>query len=99
MAKYDTYPNPDGTGLLLDIQSDLLEGLNTRVVVPLLPMTKAPIPAKRLNPIFHINNVDYVMITQFLSAVPRSILKNQIRNIDDKSDEVTIAVDMLTQGV
>ena len=37
MAKYDVYPNPEGAGYLLDTQTDLLDGLNTRVVVPLLP--------------------------------------------------------------
>ena len=34
MARFDIYPNPVGAGYLLDIQADLLSGLNTRVVVP-----------------------------------------------------------------
>lgn len=42
MARFDIYPNPVGAGYLLDIQTDLLSGLNTRVVVPLMPVDTAP---------------------------------------------------------
>ncbi|WP_352695349.1 CcdB family protein [Mesorhizobium sp. M0152] len=31
-------------GYLLDVQSELLEGLGTRVVVPLMPPNIAPVP-------------------------------------------------------
>ena len=55
MAKYDVYPNPGGGGLLLDVQADLLDGLNARAVVPLIPLQAAPVPAKRLNPVFQID--------------------------------------------
>lgn len=37
MAKFDLYPAPDG-GYWIDCQSDLLSGLNSRFVVPLLLM-------------------------------------------------------------
>ena len=50
MARFDVYPNPDGQGSLLDIQADLLCHLNTRVVVPLLPLSFAPKPAQHLIP-------------------------------------------------
>jgi toxin CcdB len=66
---------------LLDVQSDLLSGLNTRVVVPLLPRTDAPIPAQRLNPVFEIENVEVLMATQFLAAVPEPELKETVGNL------------------
>ena len=50
MARFDLYHNPDG-GYLLDVQTDLLNHLNTRMVVPLLPMQTAPKPAATLNPV------------------------------------------------
>ena len=37
MARFDVYASPDGSGCLLDVQADLLDSLNTRVVVPLMP--------------------------------------------------------------
>ncbi|WP_424929776.1 CcdB family protein [Amaricoccus tamworthensis] len=98
MPKYDVFPNPSGDGFLLDVQTDLLSGLNTRVVVPLLPQEHAPKPAKRLNPVFKVDGESVVMATQFLAAVPVSILKAPLSNMDDRADEVTAAMDMLLQG-
>ena len=80
MAKYDVYPNPSGDGYLLDVQTDLLSALNTRVVVPLLPKSRAPKPATRLNPVFEIEGQQVVMVTQFLAAVPVGILKSPCAN-------------------
>ncbi len=46
MAQYDLFADPAGNGYLLDVQNDLLEGLNVRAVVPLLPQGNAPIAAR-----------------------------------------------------
>ena len=37
MARYDVYANPNADGYLLELQTDLLDELKTRVVVPLIP--------------------------------------------------------------
>tara|TARA_B110000503_G_scaffold129005_1_gene200743 strand:+ start:599 stop:898 length:300 start_codon:yes stop_codon:yes gene_type:complete len=71
-----------GGGFLLNVQTDLLSGLNTRVVVPLLQLTEAPIPAQRLNPILEVDNVEVIMATQFLAAVPETELKVSVGNLD-----------------
>lgn len=60
MARFDIYPNPNENGYLLDVQTDLLSGLNTRLVVPLMPITNAPKPAKRLNPVMEINGSSHI---------------------------------------
>lgn len=98
MAKYDVFPNPSGDGFLLDVQTDLLGDLNTRVVLPLLPKFRAPKPATRLNPTFEINGEAVIMVTQFMAAVPASMLKSPVGKLDEEFDKVTIAVDMLMQG-
>lgn len=98
MARYDVFRDPGGRGLLLDVQSDLLEGLNTRVVVPLMPQGSAPKPARRLNPVFEFEGNPHVMVTQFMSAVPLSILKTPVANLGAQFSEITRAIDMLTQG-
>ena len=98
MPKYDVFPNPSGDGFLLDIQTDLLSDLNTRVVVPLLLKSRAPKPANRLNPTFDIGGEHVVMVTQFLAAVPAGILKSQVGNLGDEFEKITTAVDMLMQG-
>ena len=50
MAKFDVFVSPSSAGYLLDVQTDLLEGLNTRVVVPLVPATPNMKLVRRLNP-------------------------------------------------
>ena len=98
MPKYDVFPNPSGDGYLLDVQTDLLSDLNTRVVVPLLPPSSAPKPATRLNPIFNLEGQPVVMATQFMAAVPNGILKTSVGKLDEELEKVTSAIDMLIQG-
>jgi len=98
MARFDVYPGMGGSGYVLDVQSNLLEPLNTRVVIPLLSKRDAPKPAERLNPVFRIGRKDHVMVTQFLAAVPSSQLGQAIDNFAQYQSEITAAVDMLTHG-
>ena len=98
MARYDFYRNAAGDGYLLDVQSDLLEGLSTRVVIPLMPPKIAPVPGRRLNPTFAINGKDHVMVTQFMSAFVASELPDPEGNLSRHHDEIVAALDMLFQG-
>jgi len=98
MARYDYYRNTIGAGYLLDVQSDLTAGLNTRVVVPLLPEDDAPRPARRLNPIFQIGDATFVMATQFLAAIPASELRDFQGSLDRERDAIVNALDMLFFG-
>ena len=98
MGRYDVYVAPDGCGYVVDVQSDVLEDLNTRVVIPLMSLATAPKPAERLNPVFEINGDDHVLVTQFLSSVPVKLLGSAVENIDQHHLEIVSAVDMLLQG-
>jgi toxin CcdB len=98
MARFDVHRHPDGPGCLLDIQADLLSHLNTRVVVPLLPLANAPLPARTLNPCFDIAGESLVMTTQFMAAVPANILHTPLGNLGARRDEIVAAVDLLMQG-
>jgi toxin CcdB len=98
MARFAVYKNLDGAGYLLDIQDDLLSQLNTRVVVPLLPLEIAPKPAVTLNPVFEIEGGSVAMGTQFMAAVPVQILKNPILSLESRRNDITAAVDLLFQG-
>ncbi|MGX7875410.1 CcdB family protein [Mesorhizobium sp. ORM6] len=98
MARYDFYRNADGDGYLLDVQSDLLGGLSTRVVIPLMPSQIAPVPGRRLNPTFAINGKDHVMVTQFISAFTASELSDAEGNLSKHHDDIVAALDMLFHG-
>lgn len=98
MARFDIYRNEGGSGYLLDVQTDLLGRLNTRMVVPLLPLGESIKPAKRLNPVVEVEGNKVVMATQFMAAVPDSELRLAIINIGDRQHEISTALDMLFLG-
>ncbi len=100
MARFDVFARADGgPGYLLDSQADLLSHLNTRFVVPLLPMDAAPRPAARLNPAFEILGVPHVMVTQFAAAVLTRELGEKVASLSEQDTAITNALDMLISGV
>jgi toxin CcdB len=98
MARFDVYANRGGAGFLLDVQTDLIARLNTRVVVPLLPLSAAPTPADRLNPIFEVTGSKVYMATQFMAAVPHAELTLLVASLDREGDAIFSAIDFLHHG-
>lgn len=98
MARFDVYARPGGAGYVLDVQADVLSGLNTCIVVPLLPLAEAPEPAKRLNPVFEVGSEPHVMVTQFLAAVPRSLLRSPVATLAEQDSAIMAALDMVLVG-
>jgi toxin CcdB len=98
MAQFDVHRLSKGR-LAIDCQSDLLSHLESRLVVPLVPKSAAPTPARRLNPIFEILGVDHVMLTQFSGAIDRRQLGDVVTSLTDRSFEITDALDVLISGV
>ena len=98
MAKFDVYQLDSDDHLLLDVQADLLDALNTRIVVPLIPLHDFSKPAQRLNPVFEIIGQKYAMGTQFIGAVPKSIVTKPVANLSENFSEITNALDMAFQG-
>jgi len=98
MAKFDVYRQKNGGALVLDCQADLLGDLNTRLVVPLLPMSEAPKPATRLNPIFEVEGEHFVMVTQFAASVPMRELGEIVLSLGSEQDAIGAALDMLIIG-
>ncbi len=97
MPQFDIYPF-DG-GFLLDVQSDILDGLETRMVVPLLPLAAMAKAARRLNPIFLIGDRRYVMAPQFMASVPISDLTNLAGSLAYEHFTIKAAIDMVFDGV
>jgi toxin CcdB len=98
MPKYDVYRNVSGDGWLLDLQTDLLDIPNSRVVAPLTPATKYKKPATRLNPVFDVGVRRAVLLTQALSAIPKNALHEPVANLADRHREISDALDMVFNG-
>ena len=97
MARYDVYPGSRGLGFLLDCQSDLLDDLVTRVVIPLIPVAGFD-PVPRLNPVFAINGARLVMATQLIFAIPRERLQRPVANLESEHFTIVGALDVLLTG-
>lgn len=104
MARFDIYLNTGKhaktTPYLLDVQSDLLDDLDSRVVIPLrrlsdFPQVKLP---TRLTPIVAIEDEQFIIETPKMSAAPRSVLKSPVSTLADERAVITAALDFLFQG-
>lgn len=102
MARFDVYEYADeATPLALDVQADLLSGLNTCMVVPLRLKAEGSKDAgfERLRPLVDIEGKTYVLITDYAGAIRRDELGRRVGNIeDDYREEVIDALDFLFQG-
>lgn len=97
MARFDVYKSGNARGLLLDIQSDLLDEFGSRVVVPLLPAEDMQ-SVLRLHPVFVINDERYIMSTHLIFAIPVDRLGAKIGSLAQEDLVITSAVDKLLSG-
>ena len=104
MARFDVYPNPGAhastTPYLLDVQSDLLNGLDSRMVIPLRSLehfANVKLPT-RLTPVLRLNGQDYLLETPKMGAVPLRILKSAVASLAQDKDRILGALDFLFQG-
>lgn len=99
MAQFDVHKLVNRPGLVIDCQTDLLDHLASRLVVPLLPCAKAPPRAGRLNPVFQIKGTEHIMLTQSAAAIHRNDLGERIASLADRDREIMNALDFLLTGV
>jgi toxin CcdB len=85
--------------LLVDIQSDLLESLNTRVVIPL---TKSPAltkkPVSHLTPEISFEGDKYVLVTPQLAGINRTELGPLAGSLAEERQKILAAMDFLVTG-
>jgi len=99
MARLDLHRNQGGNGYLLDVQADILRDLKSRIVIPLLPLTEAPPPAGRLNPLVTVDGVIHSAVTQHMAAVSIGLLGEVVGSLAGRDTEVTGAIDLLISGI
>ena len=105
MAQFDVYrnPNPASRGrvpYLLDVQSDLLAPLATRVVVPLCrPQVLRGMAADRLNPVFEVEGKRVFMLTPELAGVPSKAVGEHVGNLASERTVIIGALDMVFTGI
>lgn len=101
MPRFDIYrnggPRSSTTPYLLDIQSDHLSALNTRVVIPLRLVASFPAVSlpQDLVPVFRIEDKACFLDTPKLAAVPYRELGQALGSLSGQHDLITSALDRL----
>lgn len=103
MAQFDVYENQNSRTqelfpYLLDVQTGLLDDLQTRVVVPLSQLNNQK-PISNLTPLLNINGNNYLMLTPQLAGINKKELGNAITNLADGRQDILNALDFLITGI
>ena len=104
MAQFDIHANANPrtratVPYLLDVQSDLLTPLATRVVIPLLRVDSSSQPVEKLNPVVEHDGQKLMLSTAEMAGVPLSALGERIASLAEDRDQITAAVDFLVCGI
>ncbi|MBG0757621.1 CcdB family protein [Vibrio cidicii] len=105
MSQFSLYKNNDKSTAtaypyFVDVQTELLDTLNTRLVIPLTPTAllekKGP---SHLCPIIHIDEGDFVILTHQMASVPTKILRESVNDLSTFRNEIISAIDFLITGI
>ena len=104
VAQYDVYPNPSrsaqlGIPMVVVVQSDLLESLGTRLVVPLATAEFAGPTPEKLCPMMTVQGQRLRALAHFAAPLPARQLKKRIDNIALQANVLVAALDVVLTGV
>lgn len=90
----DVYP------YVVDVQSDLLSSLATRMVVPLAITTLAAkdLPP-RMCPFITVNDMSLMLVPFEAAPLDKRLLRNEISSIREISHEIIAAMDAVLSGI
>ena len=84
---------------LLDVQSDIIGELNTRLVIPLFLLDEVSgRPARRLNPVVNVNGEDFLVMTHEMASVRQSQLGEEVVSVQEHRQAIKNALDFLLDG-
>ncbi|MCU6502534.1 CcdB family protein [Rugamonas sp. A1-17] len=101
MSRFDIFANPGknrrNIPYLVDVQSNVISGLATRIVVPLRPLSafSSVTPPPDLFPIIAVHGAEYVMDTPQPGSIPLSELKVNVASARAHQLDIQSALDRL----
>jgi toxin CcdB len=98
MAQYDVHRLPGGE-LVIDCQSDFLDRLETRLVVPLVEPLVVPAPLPRLHPVLEFEERKLLLATHLAGAIPLRELGPIVGSFAEASYTIQNAIDFLITGI
>lgn len=104
MAQWDVYVNPsprsrDDIPYLIDLQSNLLDALPSRLVAPLARtrLTSEGVP-RALCPVFNIEGDSVVLLPHEAGPIEARLLKRRSASLLTEAHEIVAALDALVSG-
>ena len=90
----DVYP------YVVEVQSDLLSALATRMVVPLAVTTLAAkdLP-RRLCPVLTVNGQSLMLVPFEAAPLDKRLLRTEVTSVRDRSHEIIAAMDSVLSGI
>jgi toxin CcdB len=103
--QFSVYENPsprmrDHYPYVVDIQSDLLSSLATRMVVPLAvtALSANDLP-RRLCPVFVVRDQGLMLVPFEAAPLDKRLLKTEIASVRERSHEIVAAMDAVLSGL
>lgn len=89
----------DNVPFVVDIQSDQLDRMPTRIVVPLGRPDTFLQPVRRLNPVLEVDGEPLILITELASSLPARVLVRKIASLAAHRNDIIAALDFLFTGI
>lgn len=105
MAQFDVYKNPSkhtrkAYPYILDIQHDLIEGIATRIVVPLGDAKKfRNEELKGLTPKVEFDDKSLLVLMPQITSMPTKALNDPVGTLAYLRDEIISALDLAVTGI
>jgi toxin CcdB len=103
--QFDIYENPsprmrDIYPFVVDVQSNLLSALATRMVVPLAvtSLSAKDLP-QRMCPIITVNNKPLMLVPFEAAPLDKRLLRIEIASVLERSYEIIAAMDSVLSGI
>ena len=104
--QYDVYHNPgprmrDQYPCVVDVQSDLLGSLATRMVVPLAVTTTlaAHDLPRQLCPVIAVKGKNLMLVAFEAAPLGRRLLKHKLASVKHRASDIIAAMDAVVSGV
>ncbi len=105
MRQFDVYANPskhtrEAYPYILDIQSDAISDIATRIVVPLgLKKDFKNEQLKKLTPTVEYEKQELLILIPQIASIPTKVLKKPIGSLSHLREEIISALDFAITGI
>lgn len=104
MAQYDVFTNPsvsaaEGIPYVVVVQSDLLDALATRLVMPLAVLDIAMKVPTALCPVITVKGQRLHALAHFAAPLPAKALRRPVDNVASQASALVSAMDAVLSGI